>query len=344
MGGIERALVVLANYFATKGYSVTFISCLSGEHFYTLEKDIKLIEPGFHRTEGLFNKLVFYPRVIRFIRRKVKMVRPDTVLVFGDWFSPLVLLALLGTRFPVYISDRTSPDYKFSFPIPLMKKLLYPRSAGFIAQTNKAAEFKRKQFGSNLNINVIPNALREVKTYPVPREKIILYVGRFAWEKAPERLIKAFSGIQYRQGWTLLMAGSGPMSKQLKELVEELDISEEVHFLGKVADVDLLYARASIFVLPSRLEGFPNSLCEAMAAGLPVVCFKSIPWKDIIETGINGLVVGINNNRTLSEAIEILILNHKLRTQYGENAKSIIDKLNVEDIGSQIINFISTKS
>jgi GalNAc-alpha-(1->4)-GalNAc-alpha-(1->3)-diNAcBac-PP-undecaprenol alpha-1,4-N-acetyl-D-galactosaminyltransferase len=128
------------------------------------------------------------------------------------------LLALYGTKYPVFISDRTSPDYKFSFPIPLMKRWLYPHSAGFIAQTQRAAEYKQKQFGDKLNIRVIPNAIREVKSFPdVKREKIILYVGRFAWEKGPERLIHAYCGLENRQGWKLLMAGSGPLLKPMQK-------------------------------------------------------------------------------------------------------------------------------
>jgi len=340
MGGIERSLVVIANYFSAKEYSVTFISCLAGEHFYALGKDINLIEPGFHRTGGLFNKLVFYPRIIRFIRKKVKMIQPDTVLVFGDLFSPLVLLSLQGTRFPVYISDRTSPDYSFSFPIPLMKKLLYPRSAGFIAQTNKAVKYKQSQFGNKLNIKVIPNALREVKTYPVPREKIILYVGRFAWEKAPERLIQSFAELEDRNGWTLVMAGSGPLLEKMKRLVNELNLTDEVSFPGRVDNVDRLYAKAGIYVLPSKVEGFPNSLCEAMAAGLPVICYNSIPWKEIIEAEVNGLVVQNDDIEGLVIAISKLINSEALREQLGRNARSIQDKLRVEKIGAQVTNFI----
>jgi glycosyltransferase involved in cell wall biosynthesis len=341
VGGIERAMVLLANDFAARGLKVSFVSCLAGEHFYQLDEEVNLIEPKFRRSASKLNKLVFYPRMLSFIRRQVKKINPDAVLAFGDWFSPLVLLALYGTKYPVYISDRTSPDYKFIFPIPLMKRWLYPRSAGFIAQTQRAAEYKMKQFSKKLNIRIIPNAIRDVKAFPeINREKIILYVGRFAWEKGPERLIQAFAALENQQGWKLLMAGSGPLLKPMQELAKQLNLENDIIFPGKVEDVDKLYARASIYVLPSVLEGFPNSLCEAMAAGLPVVCFDSIPWEEILEPGKSGLVVKNNDNPQLIETLQKLIKNKELRESLGQNALSIKDRLRVERIGDEIINFI----
>lgn len=343
MGGIERALTVLANFFAERENQVTFISCLKGQHFYTLSDNIKLIEPDFSHSGGLVSGITFYPRLMCFIRKNVKELNPTTVLAFGDWFSPLVLLALYGTKYPVYISDRTSPDYKFRFPIPQLKKWLYPKSACFIAQTQRAAEYKRKQFGDKLNIKVIPNALREVKLYPeIKREKIILYVGRFAWEKDPERLIKAFAAIENRNCWQLHMAGSGPLLEPMTKLSQEMKLDNEIVFLGKVDDVDRLFARSSIYVLPSVLEGFPNSLCEAMAAGLPVICFDSIPHEEILVSGESGIVINDGNIDKLSAQLEILMQNQKERERLGVNAMKIRQNLSVNNIGNQVLELITT--
>lgn len=343
LGGVERALVVLADYFTFRGFKVTFLSCLAGHQFYKLDNRIELIEPKFKHFGKLMGKIVFYARLLCFINRSVISINPNIVIAFGDWFSPLVLLALYKTNYPVYISDRTSPDYRFRFPIPILKMTLYPRSAGFIAQTQRAAEYKRKQFSNRLNIRVIPNAIREVKSYDVLREKIILYVGRFAWEKGPERLIRAFAAIEDRKGWKLLMAGSGPLLKPMQELAKQMNLVNDINFLGKVEDVDHLYSKAGIYVLPSVLEGFPNSLCEAMAAGLPVVCFDSIPWEEILEPGESGLLVKNNDIECLTDTLQELIKNKYLREYLGQNALSIKNRLSVENIGSQVVEFIFPK-
>jgi len=340
MGGIERALVLLANTFIEKDYKVDFISCLAGEHFYELRREICLIEPNFKRLPGLNSRLIFYPRLCLFIRRTIISKNPDAILSFGDWFNPIVLLSLLGLRYPVFISDRTSPD-RYGFPLEQVKTILYPRSTGFIAQTKRAADFKHKKFGQKLNIKVIPNALREVSLYSnISREKIILYVGRFAWEKAPELLIRAYKAIPDRQGWQLHMAGTGPLLKSMKALVADLNIKDEVVFHGKIQDIDSMFARAGIYVLPSVIEGFPNSLCEAMAAGLPCICFDSIPYEEIFTNGVDGIAIDSGDLDKLTSAMIELMNDKQLRETLGTRAKQIRNRLSVDIIGKQFTEFI----
>jgi len=341
LGGIERALVVLADYLARSGFGVVFISCLSGTQFYSLGEKVNLVKPRFKHTGSSMSKLFFYPKICWFIRRHVKQTGPDVVLTFGDLFSSLVLLALLGLNKRVFISDRTSPYYKLKFPIPTLKKWLYPKSAGFIAQTSLAAEYNRKKFGTNFNIQIIPNPLREVRLYPqIPRENIILYVGRFAWEKGPERLIRAFKDIPDQKGWKLHMAGSGPELVRMKELVRGMDITDQVIFYGQVQDIDLLFAKAGIFVLPSLLEGFPNSLCEAMAAGLPCICFDSIPYDEILTDGLDGIVIKNDGIIELTTELVRLINDKALRDELGSQALKIRSRLNIENIGKTLTDFI----
>jgi len=341
MGGIERALLVLANYFVSKGHQVHFISCLAHNHFYKINAKINLFEPKFNHSGRRLNKLVYYPSIVFFIRRTIIKIQPDRVLVFGDWFNPLVLLALFDLKYPVFISDRANPDFKIKFPIPQLKKWLYPRSTGFIAQTRRAAEYNRVKFQNKLNIRVIPNAIRDVTLYPdIMHESIILYVGRFAWVKGPEALIHAFGTIPDRKGWRLYMAGSGPQLNKMKKLVVDLKITAEVVFLGNVPDVDRLYAKAGIYVLPSLFEGFPNSLCEAMAAGLPCISFDSFPYEEIFTNGLDGLAVERGNINELRASIIRLMEDKKLREELGANARRISLKLSVENIGKQFVDFL----
>ncbi len=340
VGGIERVLTGLADFFVSENIKVSFISCLKHDRFYHLNQKIDLFEPGFQRNKNPLNKLIFYPRLIFFIRRMVMKLNPDVVLTFGDGLNTRVLLALHGTKIPVFISDRTSPDYKFKFPIPQMKKWLYPSSKGMVAQTYAAAEYKRKQFNGKLNIKVIPNFVRPIQSYDIPREKIILYVGRFAWEKGPERLIKAFAGLAVKDDWQLVMAGSGPLLDEMKNLSRKLNLGNSIHFPGKIENVDLLYARASIFVLPSVLEGFPNSLIEAMAAGLPCVCFDSFPANEIINNNFDGIILQDGNIPKMTETLQFLIQNEDERKRLGENAKKISEKLSIERIGHKFLELL----
>lgn len=340
MGGIERALTNLANYFVTQGIDVVFVSCLKSKAFYPLDARIKIIEPEFKRKGGPVNKITFYFQLVNFIKANYQLEKPNVVLSFGDVFNPLVLLALRKENVPVYISDRTSPDYDFKFPTPFLKRWLYPKSAGFIAQTTRAATYKRKQFEDRLSIEVIPNAVKEITVIPQKREKIILYVGRFAWEKAPQYVIEAFAQIEANKDWQLVMAGSGPMLGDMKALAQALGVAPRVQFLGDVKQVDELYSKASIYVLPSVLEGFPNSLCEAMAAGLPTICFDTIPYEDIFIKPEMGVVCDELSSQSLAKALEELISDEDYRVRIGNNASEIKTYLNMSTVGNRYLNFM----
>lgn len=344
LGGIERALTVLANHWSLSGVDVLFLSCLKNHVFYELEKDIKSIEPNFERSHGITDKLLFYPRLLLFIRREVKKNNPDRVLVFGDWFSPITLLALIGLKFPVYISDRTIPNYKFKFPIPQLKKWLYPKSAGFIAQTKRSKEYKEKIFGKKLKIQVIPNALPEFdkrQQINVEQQNKIIYVGRFAWEKDPEILIRAMDFVAKKNpNWVLEMAGTGPLLNPMKALVKELNLDSNVVFLGNVNQVATLYQSAKILVLPSVVEGFPNTLIEAMSFGLPCICFTDIPYEDIITPKVDGCVVSNRSAELLANAMMELIEDENLRVSMGKNAEGAVQRFAKDKIAQKLLDFM----
>jgi len=340
MGGIERALSILADYFINKGHNVSFISCLSAEKFYELNSNVKFIEPVFKRTNNKINKIIYYPRMTFWLRKEVVAINPDVVLSFGDWFNPLVLLALKGTKYPVFISDRTSPDYPFSAMINIMKKLFYPGSAGFIAQTKRAADYKRQHFGNKLNIKIIPNAVKTIIRYDIPRKKQIVYIGRLSYEKGPDRLLEVFFKIKDKKGWNLVLAGNGPMMKQLISQAEEFGSDDSISFLGQIKDVDRLLAESSIFVMPSRLEGFPNALCEAMGAGLVSICFDCIPSGDIITNNVDGFIVPDGDTSAMAELITILINDEQLRNKISEKAMDINENFSLKKIGNAYLDFM----
>ena len=341
MGGIERALSVLANEWANQNLNVVYVSCLKSEPFYKFHENIKVVEPSFKRTGGFVNKLFFYPKLLNYLRNQFKVQQPDRILSFGDFFNPLVLLAAQGLDVPVYISDRTSADFKFPVYVKYLKQKLYPKATGFIAQTQRAYDAKRIQFGPSFRQTIIPNAIRAVEKLTVEKENIIFYAGRFSWEKNPSALIKAFAAIHYKSNWRLVMAGEGPQWTEMQSQVISLGIEDKVDFLGAITNVDFWLNKASIFVLPSVLEGFPNALCEAMTAGLPVVCFDSIPYESIITNNVNGIVVPFEEVLQLSQIIEKLMLNENLRSQLGYQASLKSNEWTIQSTLKQYNQFLN---
>lgn len=339
LGGIERSLAVLSNYFEKIGHEVVFVSCQKGPPFFKLNLGVKYIENEYKRKSGPRGKILFYIHLISFLKKKLVEVKPNVVLSFGDVFNPLVLFALSRKGYPIFISDRTSTDFPFKPIIRISKRLLYPKATGFIAQTGRMANQKRIEFKNKLNIRIIPNPIKSIGLFPeIAREEQIVYIGRMSKEKGVERLIQAYSKIE-NKNWHCVLAGDGPQLGELKELVNKLNLQSRVVFLGPVRNVDLLLAQSSIFVLPSYHEGFPNALCEAMAAGLPSICFDCIPYEDIIVEGYNGFVIRGNNLKPLTQVLEELIEDKDLRHNIGTNAKKIADKLKVEVVGQEFLKF-----
>lgn len=121
-GGIERASVSLANCFNSKGYLVSVLALYKSEKFFKLDDGIKFIEPDFSRRS--INKYLYLFKLIRFIRHSVKQLNPDTILSFGEWTNPFVILAITGTGYPIFVSDRMSPIAMLPFVSEYMRKII----------------------------------------------------------------------------------------------------------------------------------------------------------------------------------------------------------------------------
>ena len=340
LGGLENSVAIVANLLNGLGHEVTIVTCYRHEWFYHIDEAVKIIEPAFDRS-GLPRPL-FYARWMRFVRLSVGGVFPDVVLSYGDFHNALVLTALAGTGLPVVISDRASPGLRFPRPLQALRRLTYPGAAGIVAQTQRAAEVKRLMTRGRVAIEVIPNTIREFPPCPpVDRERVVLAVARHYHVKGLDRLLEAFadSGLQ---NWTLEIAGSeGPDTPRLKALVGERGLANRVRFLGPVKELSSAYARAGIFVLPSRSEGFPNALIEAMAHGCPSISFDiDAGPSDIIRDGENGILVPDGDIEGLATALRELADDESRRVQLGCRAKAISGELDPERIGDRLCRFL----
>lgn len=341
IGGIERQLTILASHFVKRGHEVHFVAARAGQHFYELNPLVKFVEPSFVHTGRASTKLWSYYKTIVFLRKQIKRIKPDTIMVFGDIINPIALIANKGLGYPIYIADQISPKQNLGRFKNFMKTITYRSATGIIAQSKMAADYKYEAFGPNINLRVIPNSLRDIAQVDVKeKKKHVIGVGRLSYEKGFDRLIDAFSRIEGHGDWSLVLAGSGPVKDRLELQAKDSGISERVIFLGARKDVDQLLANSCIFVIPSRCEGFPNALCEAMASPLPCISFDSISASDLIENRVNGVVVPDGDIDGLAKEIEILMDDEKLRAEYAEKAYNIRELLNKEKVGDMFLDFI----
>ncbi len=182
-------------------------------------------------------------------------------------------------------------------------------------------------------IVVIPNAVTPPvelglrKTGRVDR-RTVLGVGRLVRQKGFDLLVPAFAAAtRCDGGWELVIAGEGPEREALAALAASCGIADRVRLIGRQADIRRLYAQADVFALPSRWEGFPNALLEAMAAGLPVVAADCLTGpREIIRDEHDGLLVGSEDVDALTQALFRLISDTDLRRRLGAEAAGVADR------------------
>lgn len=154
-------------------------------------------------------------------------------------------------------------------------------------------------------------------------EFVVLSVGRLTAQKAHADLVAAVSEIASRYpGVRLLIAGDGPERQRLEEAIEAHALGDRVRLLGHVAEPARLLRVADAFVLPSRYEGTPFALLEAMASGLPVVAASFGGAREIIEHGRDGLVVPVGDTEALGAAIASLVDDPGSRTTMATAART----------------------
>lgn len=339
MGGIERASSNTANGLNELGAKVYFLSLFKKEAFFKLNEGIEIIEPqGFNKTKLSLLKSVLW------IRKEVKRVNPEHILVFNKFYGAITALALLGTKYPYFLSERSSPLFVWRQPMRAINKFAFSIKPpkGVIAQTNIAAEYQRKYF-KKTEVIVIPNSVREVQLFPeIKREKVILAVGRLNdYLKGFDLLIESFAKLK-NQDWELHIAGGDEEGEALKEQAERLGVINRIKFLGKVKEIDKCYANAGMFVIPSRSEGFPNALAEAMTAGCCCIAFDFVAGPaDIIKDKENGFLVKSGDVSALTQTIDNLICDNQLRLNLSNNAIYLKDFLNKKIVVNKILNFIN---
>jgi glycosyltransferase involved in cell wall biosynthesis len=138
-----------------------------------------------------------------------------------------------------------------------------------------------------------------------PADFCLLFVGRLVERKGVDVLLRALAASQRAKASRLLVVGAGPERQQLERLAAELGIAAQVQFLGEVTDVAPFHACADAFVFPSRLEGLPNALLEAMASGLPAIATRIGGCVDVM-TEQSGVLVPPDDVGALAAALDLL--------------------------------------
>jgi len=221
------------------------------------------------------------PRAVWRLRRRLRAVRPVAVQSF--LFHANVVAALAGkwAGVPVVAGVRVADPIRSR---QRAERWLAPLISRFVCVSQSVADFCEQTAGiAREKLVVIPNGVDVEKfahaqpvdraALPVPAgRRLLIAIGRLEKQKGHDWLLpvlaRAFPQLPEHD---LLLVGDGPEQARLQQQAGELGIASRVHFLGWRGDIPALLRAAELLLLPSRWEGMPNVLLEAMAAGLPVL-------------------------------------------------------------------------
>jgi len=345
-GGAERVTAHLANFWVERGWDITVLTMVRSEvNEYIIDSRVKRISLGLDAQSsslwcGIKNNILRF----KSLRRAINQVQPDTVLSMMDNANVLLALASIGRkRYRTVGSERTHPP---CFPLgkvwELLRRLTYRYLDAVVALTDKSALWLKENTCSR-QVVVIPNPA----VWPIPvnqpvldsskwidRERCIIGVGRLIPEKSFDILIEIFKDLRCEfPNWSLLVLGEGGEREKLESLIADNDLASCVKLPGRVGNIGEWYKKASIYVMTSRFEGFPNTLVEAMASGLPAISFDCDTGPaDIITNGVNGFLISPGNILAMREAMRRLMRDEQLRDEMGQKAIGVRAKFSHEVI------------
>jgi GalNAc-alpha-(1->4)-GalNAc-alpha-(1->3)-diNAcBac-PP-undecaprenol alpha-1,4-N-acetyl-D-galactosaminyltransferase len=327
-GGAERVFADMANYWSGKGWRITLATWAgrASEDFYELDPGVRRVWLDVDvPNSSLFAKFRAYTRRIRKLRGILANARSDAVLSFIDTSNVMTLLACMGLPLRVVVSERINGAANSCIPWPwrALRIATYWRADAVIAQTPDAARWISNLCG--VKAVDIPNPLRALPDADGPRESMVLAVGRLAHQKGFDLLIRAFSGILSEfPTWRLVIIGAGPDHSELLRLREQLGLDDCVEFRSPVKDIESWMSRAGLVVQPSRFEGFPNVVLEAMGMGAAVISAdcRSGP-SEIISDGVNGRLVPVEDTAMLTRVMIELLRHPGERARLGSEAKKV---------------------
>ena len=242
----------------------------------------------------------------------------------------------------------------FTFGGNAILRLLKRSNAYYQVLSNRCRSYLTTHGFQLDHIERIPNGV-DMNTFRPARslfdssriERDILCVSRLEYPKGVDVLLHAWGRMMHEQSdWRaslrlrLRIVGQGVFLPQMKRIVEELGIQDSVEFLGMRRDVVDLLQQSWGFVLPSRWEGMPNALLEAMACRLPCVATRVSGSEDILQDGVNGLLVEPENPAELATALRRIVEDAELAQTLANAAyTTIVNDYQLQTIVEQSLHF-----
>jgi GalNAc-alpha-(1->4)-GalNAc-alpha-(1->3)-diNAcBac-PP-undecaprenol alpha-1,4-N-acetyl-D-galactosaminyltransferase len=339
-GGAERVMSIIANYWVSKGWAVTLLMLVppTTQSFFPLDpriqlKSLDVAGKSANRLAAITNTW----KRVQVLRRAIIASKPDVVISFMNSVNVYAILACWRSNIPIIVSEHMYPGSNDANKIwQWIMKVTYRYADLVTVLTQNALPFYPAKEGYRAIVMPNPVVAPEpsMSADRVLQSPSLIAVGRLHHQKGFDLLLKAFHKIHAKYpDWQITILGEGSLRSDLEQLRSKLKLIDRVHLPGLVSNVPEYLNQADLFVMPSRFEGFPMALCEAMAYGLPVLSADCLSGpRDIIEDGINGVLVKTEDIDALATGLEKLMSDPAKRQQLAKNAPDILDQFGVEQV------------
>lgn len=362
-GGMERVLLNKVTYLShLPGWEVAVVTTDQHQRppFYPFPEKVRMTDLGINYSED--NEKGAWKKITGYLRKRKDHKRKLTALLLKEKPDIVVSLYPSESSFIPDIKDGSKKVLELHYCkffrlqygrrglLGWIDKLrtrqdeqIVRRFDKFVVLTNE----DRGYWGNLPNIEVIPNAAMHVSdAYSDVMNKRVIAVGRLDYQKGFDRLIQAWQLVRHTgkfTDWKLDIFGQGEWREMLQQMIDKAELQNTVCLNRPTKQIGEEYVKSDLLVMSSNYEGFPMVMIEAMACGLPVVSFdyKCGP-KDIIQTGINGLLVPNGDIQALADAMMKVMEDEAYRKMLSQNARKVVDTYSEQAVMSQWIRLFTS--
>lgn len=272
------------------------------------------------------------------VKRALHRYKPDIVHAFGIETGSATIA--LNSGYPVScfvqgIVEHLFPYIKFTGTLRRriqrqIEKDAVRKVGHFVAENDFAKNWVLSH-NPSAKVTVIPHALRsEFLNTPCRRDsQYLISVGSLDARKGMDIVLRSFAQVQGREA-KLKIVGSGPDEAVLRAMARDLGVGDRVHFTGGVGVEQLieLLSGASMFICASRMDTSPNCVTEAHAMQLPVIATRTGGIPEMVDEGIDGHLVGVDDCNGMASRISALLANRELVEKMGAAGRKKVLLLN----------------
>ena len=289
-GGAERVTVALADYFCESGYEVFFIVFSKANNNYRINPKIKID----YLPENTGKCAIFFR--IKELKKLLKNQAPDYVISLGLGYQYLILGNLLN-KYRFILSERNAPQYYYNWYQKIYVKYSYEKAYRVVFQTEDAKQYYGKSLEKKSKVIANPITSSIPDPYDGEREKRIVAVNRLSQQKNIFMLLRAMKRVlDVFPEYVLEIYGKGEQQEELEKYAKELNISDNVKFMGQKANVQTYIVNAS------RCNNFHGNVAARMnSINANKDTFKM--YTDMFLTEYIILAIHLNSQGALSDVV-----------------------------------------